>query len=168
MADRLLLLDRDGTLVVHVPYLHDPEQVELLPGVLQALRRFKAAGWKTAMVTNQSGVGRGYFPEERVREVNARLQELLEDCPLDLMLYCPHGPDHGCECRKPLTGMGLKAAEELQVELKNAVMVGDSDCDLELARALGIPGYRVGPDRSLLDVAGELLGEGVSAPSCQS
>lgn len=146
MDPKLALLDRDGTLIEHVPYLSDPGEVRLLPGTVRGLQALKALNFRLVLVSNQSGVGRGYFEEAAVRAVNERMQELLRPhgAELELMLYCPHAPQEDCSCRKPRPGMAEQACQLLSSTLEGAIMVGDSDCDMELAQALGIPGYRVG------------------------
>jgi D-glycero-D-manno-heptose 1,7-bisphosphate phosphatase len=142
---KLVLLDRDGTLIVHKPYLSDPDEVELLPGTVEGLRLLKEAGFLLAVVSNQSGVGRGYFGAEQVEAVNARLSELLraEGISLDGVYWCPHRPDEGCACRKPKTGMLLQACADLGVDVADCTVVGDSDCDVALAHVLGLPAYRL-------------------------
>lgn len=161
MNFKLALLDRDGTLIEHVPYLSDPHQVKLLPGTLQGLRQLRRRGYRLVLVSNQSGVGRGYFPALAVEAVNQRMQELLGQEALDLILYCPHEPRAGCDCRKPRTGMALEACRRLQATLEGALVVGDSDCDMELARNLGIAGYRLGsPELPRLDLLPGLLDQG--------
>lgn len=146
MNSRLALLDRDGTLIQHIPYLSDPAQVRLLPGVPEGLLELRRRQYKLVMVSNQSGVGRGYFAQEQVEKVNQRLQELLEPhgAQLDLMLYCPHAPQSNCDCRKPRPGLALMAAQKLNCGLEGGLVFGDSDCDMELALALKLPGLRMG------------------------
>lgn len=143
---RLALLDRDGTLIEHVHYLSDPAQVRLLPGVPEGLRELQSLGFLLVLVSNQSGVGRGYFPIEAVEQVNARMAELLLEhgVQLDLMLYCPHAPQLRCRCRKPADGMAHDAATALNTDLKGAIVVGDSDCDMLLAQEIGARGFRIG------------------------
>jgi D-glycero-D-manno-heptose 1,7-bisphosphate phosphatase len=113
-ARRAVFLDRDGTLVEEVPYLHDPELVRLVPGAAAALRDLAAAGFALAVVTNQAGVARGYYGQDAVELVHRRLRELLaaESVQLDGVWYCPHHPDgavarlaRACRCRKPGPGM---------------------------------------------------------------
>ena len=145
MNSRLALLDRDGTVIEHVHYLSDPEQVQLRPGTVAGLLELKRRNYRLVLVSNQSGVGRGYFSEAAVQAVNQRMQELLRPhgAELELMLYCPHTPQDNCACRKPRPGMAEQACRQLGATLEGAIVVGDSDCDMELARALGLPGYRV-------------------------
>jgi histidinol-phosphate phosphatase family protein len=134
-APDLVLLDRDGTLVVDVPYNGDPAQVRPMPGARRALDRLRADGVRLAVVSNQSGIGRGLLTESDVAAVNRRVEELLG--PLGPWLVCPHAPDHGCECRKPAPGLVLAAAERLGVDPQRCAVVGDIGADVEAARAAG-------------------------------
>jgi histidinol-phosphate phosphatase family protein len=130
-----VLLDRDGTLVVDVPYNGDPERVEPVPGAAEALARLRAAGVPTAVVSNQSGIARGLVTEAQVRAVNARVEALLG--PLGPWTWCPHGPGDGCRCRKPAPGLILRAAARLGVDPARCVVIGDIGADVEAARAAG-------------------------------
>ena len=130
-----VLLDRDGTLVHDVPYNGDPEKVEPMPGVEVALRRLRAAGLKTGVVTNQSGVARGLLTGEQVAAVNARVDELLG--PFDTWQVCPHGDGDGCVCRKPQPGMVHAAAAALAVPVEQCVVVGDTGMDVRAGQAAG-------------------------------
>lgn len=141
-----VLCDRDGTLVVDVPYNRDPEQVRPMPTVRRGLERLRAAGIATAIVSNQSGVARGLLRAEDVERVNRRVDELLG--PFDVTLWCPHGPDDGCRCRKPAPGMVEDAARHLGVDVTRCVVVGDIAADVEAAQAAGAWGILVPTDRT--------------------
>jgi histidinol-phosphate phosphatase family protein len=130
-----VLFDRDGTLVVDVPYNGDPQRVEPVPGAAEALARLRAERVATAVVSNQSGIGRGLVTEAQVRAVNARVEELLG--PLGPWTWCPHAPADGCDCRKPAPGLILRAAERLGVDPARCVVIGDIGADVEAARAAG-------------------------------
>lgn len=132
-------LDRDGTLVAERGYLANPDGLELLPGVPGALRALRDAGIPVIVVSNQSGVGRGLFPLARVYEVMARLRRTLreEGVELDAVYFCPHRPEEGCACRKPGTGLLLRAAEDQCVALASSVMVGDKRLDAATGQAAG-------------------------------
>jgi histidinol-phosphate phosphatase family protein len=130
-----VLFDRDGTLVVDVPYNGDPARVEPVPGAAAAVARLRAAGVPTAVVSNQSGVARGLLTEAQVRAVNARVEELLG--PLGPWAWCPHAPADGCDCRKPAPGLILRAAERLGVDPARCVVIGDIGADVQAARAAG-------------------------------
>lgn len=142
-----VLLDRDGTLIEERHYLADPAEVVLLPGAGAAVARWNASGVPVALVTNQSGVARGYFGEAAVEAVHQRLHELLaaEGARLDGVWFCPHHPDHGgpCACRKPAPGMAEQAAEGLGLDLARSWVIGDKLCDVELATAVGATGVLV-------------------------
>ena len=130
-----VLFDRDGTLVVDVPYNGDPGRVVAMPGAREAVERLRAAGVPTAVVSNQSGVGRGWVTAEQVEAVNRRVEELVG--PLGPWLVCLHGPGEGCRCRKPQAGLVEAAAEALGVEARDCVVIGDIGADVEAARSAG-------------------------------
>jgi histidinol-phosphate phosphatase family protein len=132
---RAVLFDRDGTLVVDVPYNADPEQVRPVPGAAAAVARVRAAGLAVGMVTNQSAVARGLATAEQVRAVNARVEQLLG--PFDTVQVCPHGEDDGCACRKPAPGMVHAAAAELGLAPYELAVVGDIGADVLAAAAAG-------------------------------
>ncbi|MGA2031202.1 MAG: HAD family hydrolase [Thermoguttaceae bacterium] len=136
---RFVALDRDGTIIVERNYLSSPEQVELLPGVGAGLRALRELGLGLLIVTNQSAVGRGYFDLARLEEIHARLRELLaaEGVTIDAIYCCPHTPENGCACRKPLPGLLERAACELGFAATECFVIGDKPCDVDLGRAFG-------------------------------
>jgi histidinol-phosphate phosphatase family protein len=144
-----VLFDRDGTLVVDVPYNGDPARVEPVPGAAAALARLRAAGIPTAVVSNQSGIARGVLTEAQVLAVNAEIERRLG--PLGPWAYCPHGPGDGCGCRKPAPGLIVAAAARLGVDPARCVVIGDIGADVEAARAAGarailVPNARTRPE----------------------
>lgn len=130
-----VLLDRDGTLVVDVPYNGDPQRVQPMPGARQALDRLRAAGIPLAVVSNQSGVARGLLDEAQVTAVNQRVEDLLG--PFGTWIVCPHDRRDGCACRKPRPGMLLEAARRLGVDPQRCAMIGDIGSDVRAGRAAG-------------------------------
>ena len=142
LSPAAVLFDRDGTLVKDVPYNGDPGRVELVAGAREALARLRAAGVPTGVVSNQSGVARGLISEAQVRAVNARVQELL-GAPVGPFAYCPHGPEDGCDCRKPAPGLIRRAAAQLGVDPTRCVVIGDIGADVQAARAAGARGILV-------------------------
>ncbi|WP_145784000.1 HAD-IIIA family hydrolase [Micromonospora taraxaci] len=136
-----VLLDRDGTLIEDVPYNGDPEKVRPVPGARAALDRLRAAGLRLAVVTNQSGLARGYFTGEQMRAVHARVEELLGR--FDAWLVCPHDDEDRCDCRKPAPGLVHAAARELGTTASRCVMVGDIGRDVAAALAAGATGVLV-------------------------
>ncbi|MDP9438110.1 MAG: HAD family hydrolase [Actinomycetota bacterium] len=141
-----VLLDRDGTLIVDVPYNGDPWRVAPMPGASEALDRLRGAGVPLAVVSNQSGIARGLIIREQVEAVNRRVEELLG--PFGVWAFCPHGPDDGCGCRKPTPGLVSRAAEELGVDPARCALIGDIGSDVEAARAAGARGILVPTERT--------------------
>ncbi|MGD8278025.1 MAG: HAD family hydrolase, partial [Gemmatimonadota bacterium] len=125
---RAVFLDRDGTILVEKNYLSDPDEVELIPGAADALRHLRDAGYVLVVITNQSGIARGYFDEPEYRAVERRMEELLEaeGVALDGSEHCPHHPQFTgpCECRKPGLALFRKAAETLDIELAASAFIG--------------------------------------------
>lgn len=141
-----VFLDRDGTVIEEKHYLCRPEDVELLPTAGETIARLNEMGMAVAIVTNQAGIARGYFPESRIAEVHARLDELLAQhgAKIERYEYCPHHPVEGlgsykidCDCRKPKPGMLTRAAAALNIDLSRSLMVGDRLGDLEAGAAAG-------------------------------
>jgi D-glycero-D-manno-heptose 1,7-bisphosphate phosphatase len=135
-----IFLDRDGVLIEEVNYLSEVGQVRLTRGAGPAVARLNRAGLPVVVVTNQAGVARGFFDEQRVREVHNYLNELLarDGASVDAYYYCPHHPTKGqgdykvaCSCRKPEPGMLLRAALEWSIDLEKSFLVGDKVCDLQ-------------------------------------
>jgi histidinol-phosphate phosphatase family protein len=139
---RFVFLDRDGTLVRDTGYPHRPEDYALLPGVPQALRRLQDAGFALAIVTNQSGIGRGLFGEGDFERFQDLLLDDLERAGVAIArtYHCPHHPDEGCPCRKPEPGMLWRARDELGAELGASWVIGDGARDVELAAHAGCHG----------------------------
>lgn len=142
---RFALIDRDGTINVEKHYLSDPGQVELYPGVAAAIRRLNRLNFGVVIVTNQSGVARGYFDMARLEEIHTRLYALLEaeGAVIDGIYICPHGPDEDCTCRKPLPGMVEQAVADHHFNPSQAFMIGDKEVDVELGRAVGATTFLV-------------------------
>jgi histidinol-phosphate phosphatase family protein len=136
-----VLFDRDGTLVVDVPYNGDPARVVPAPGARAALDRLRQAGVQLAVVSNQSGVARGLLTTAQVDDVNRRVEELLG--PLGPWFVCTHSPEDGCACRKPGPGMVRAAAEALGMPVTRCTVIGDTGADMEAARAAGARGVLV-------------------------
>jgi D-glycero-D-manno-heptose 1,7-bisphosphate phosphatase len=136
---RAALLDRDGTINVEREYLSDPAGVELLPNAVAGLRRLRALGYGLIVISNQSGVARGYFTMADVAAVNARLTALLREhgVTLDGIYVCPHAPDDNCACRKPAPGLIQQAAREHGFDPRASVMIGDKAIDIETGRQVG-------------------------------
>ena len=138
---RAVLFDRDGTLVVDVPYNGEPGLVQEMPGAREVLDALRGAGVAVGVVTNQSGIARGLLTREQVDAVNARVEEILG--PFALWEICPHGVGDGCQCRKPQPGMVLSACRRLGVDPAEAAVIGDIGADVQAAQAAGAPAVLV-------------------------
>jgi len=134
-----VFLDRDGTISEEVGYLNHASRFRMFPYVAAAIHRFNEAGLPVIVVTNQSGVGRGYFPESLVHAVNELMAQQLAEkgAKIDATYYCPHTSAQNCGCRKPRTGMLDRAALEYTLDLHRSFVVGDRYADVELARNAG-------------------------------
>jgi histidinol-phosphate phosphatase family protein len=135
----VVVLDRDGTINLERHYLADPAEVALLDGAAEGLRHLRGLGLDLLVVTNQSGVGRGYFTTETLAAIHGRLTECLaaEDVELAGIYVCPHAPGDGCRCRKPGTALLERAARELAFDPRDAFVIGDKASDIELGRRAG-------------------------------
>ena len=140
-----VFLDRDDTIIRDAEYLSRPEQVELLPGAAEAVARINAALVPVIVITNQSGIGRGYFTEGDYDRVRKRLDELLaaRGAHIDATYYCPHLPEEACECRKPGRLLFERAATEHGIDLDRALYIGNRYGDIEAGLKLGAPGVLV-------------------------
>lgn len=151
--EKIVFLDRDGTINKEVEYLYRPEDFILLPGVITALKELRNLGFKLVVITNQAGVARGYYKESDVDELHGYLNRLLkeEGVFIDHFFYCPHHPTHGigayhteCHCRKPDTGMFEMAEAFYQVDKSHSYMIGDKLIDTEAGRRYGVNTILVG------------------------
>jgi D-glycero-D-manno-heptose 1,7-bisphosphate phosphatase len=139
MAKRFVLIDRDGTLIVEKHYLCHPDQVDLIPGAAQALKRLRDADWGICVLTNQSGIARGYFATSQLADVHQKLMEKLSavGVHLDGIYVCPHSPEAECGCRKPALGMVHQAIAKHGFDPSEAWVIGDKEVDVELGHAAG-------------------------------
>ena len=142
---KAVFLDRDGTINLEKEYLYKPEEFEFTPGAAEGIRMLNQAGYLVVVVTNQSGVARGYYDEEDVRRLHGHIDNLLqlEGAWIDAWYFCPHHTagrepyNQQCTCRKPLPGMLHKAAEDFRIDLSRSWMVGDKIADVEAGMSAG-------------------------------
>ena len=153
---RFVFLDRDGTLNRDPGYVHRIEDYELLDGVEAGLLRLQKAGFHLAIVTNQSGIGRGYFSEEDFTAFQAHLVSDLESkgIRIERSFHCPHAPNARCSCRKPAPGLFEQAQEQLDADLSASWMIGDSPRDADAAEAAGLAGSVLVPCQQIKTKAG--------------
>ena len=140
-----VFFDRDGTLNQDSGYINSPSKLILLPGAAQAVARLNLAGIRVVLVTNQSGVARGFFTLAELHDIHEKLQSVLktEGAWLDAIFVCPHHPEEHCRCRKPNPGLLDQAATQFGLDLTCSYVVGDKDIDLELAHRVGALGVLV-------------------------
>ncbi len=148
-AAKIAFLDRDGTLIIEPAdeQVDRLDKIALVPGVIPALLRLREAGYEFAMVTNQDGLGTASFPEADFRRVQDFVLGLFRSQGIDFahVFVCPHKPADGCSCRKPSPGILGEAARSLNFDRERSFVAGDRETDLEFARNIGVPGYRVDP-----------------------
>ena len=143
---KVLFIDRDGTINVDCPYCWKVEDLRIYEDSISIMKEYSSRGYMIVIITNQSGINRGYFTVEDMERFNSHLIKRLSEkgVKIDALYYCPHRPDEGCRCRKPGTGMIEKAVRDLEVDLAQSIMVGDrDDIDGELARRTGMGYIRV-------------------------
>ena len=142
-----IFLDRDGTINEEMGYINHPDRFIVFPYVAESIRIFNSLGFVVVVVTNQSGIARGYFPESMVLELHERLLHMMKEngAKIDAIYYCPHHPVEGsgqyrqnCECRKPKPGMIVQAQKELNIDLQKSYMIGDRYKDVEFAKKVGV------------------------------
>lgn len=161
MSQPAVFLDRDGTVIVDQAYLDTIEGVELLPRAARGLVAMAEMGYLLVLITNQSGVARGYFAEEMVMAQYQRLQLLLESHQVSFaaMKYCPHAPDDDCDCRKPSPAMLQEAARELDIDLARSFMIGDKTSDVLAGQAAGCTAIRIGTLADAEDTQADYLAQ---------
>ena len=145
MKRRFVVLDRDGTIIEECSYLSAPEQIKLIPGAAAALRKLQELRLGLTVITNQSGVGRGYFDQQRLKEIHERFSQVLaaEGVRLDGLYCCPHAPEEGCLCRKPSIMLMQRASEELGFDLDRSFVIGDKMSDIEMGKQAGAKTFLV-------------------------
>ena len=138
-----VFIDRDGTIMHDADYCSDPKQVQIFEGASAALRQLKKVGYKIIVVTNQSGIGRGFFSEEHYRAVEAEVSRQVGNNLIDATYFCPDAPGQPSKCRKPAPGMVLEAAHDHDVDLGRSFLIGDKEIDAECAHNAGVRAIRV-------------------------
>jgi len=159
MSRPALFLDRDGVLNVDHGYVFRKADFEPIAGVFEALRLAVARGYILIIVTNQSGIGRGYFTQTDYDALEAYIRQLFADeaIPLTAIYHCPHHPDAKCDCRKPRPGMILRAAQDHDIDLPRSVMIGDKPSDAEAAQTAGVGKVElVTPERQIGEIISSL------------
>jgi D-glycero-D-manno-heptose 1,7-bisphosphate phosphatase len=157
---KAIFLDRDNTIIKDDGYFHDPDAIVFMPGAIEGLRELHRAKFLLFIITNQSGVGRGYFPESDVVAVHEKITAVLKEqkAPIEKIYYCPHTPEDNCPCRKPKPFLIFKAAQEFDIDLAKSFFIGDHMKDMEAGQGAGTATAWVGPpdkssESSLIDLS---------------
>ncbi|QIZ76848.1 D-glycero-beta-D-manno-heptose 1,7-bisphosphate 7-phosphatase [Ferrimonas lipolytica] len=170
MNQSAVFLDRDGVINVDHGYVHDVESFEFIPGTLEACVKLHRAGYALIVVTNQSGIARGYYDEQQFLQLSQWMREQFQQAgaPLTDVYYCPHHPDKGnapyigkCECRKPEPGMLLRAAKEHNIDLSDSIMIGDKYGDMLAGKLAEVRQCVLVRSGKSVDGKGEVLADSV-------
>ena len=167
MTNKAVFIDRDGTMAKDVHYCSRPEDFELFPNTPRAIRLLNQHGFKVIVITNQSGIARGYFTEEMLAKIHEKLKAELakQGAFVDAIYYCPHHPDDNCDCRKPKPKLALHAVKDFDIDLKRSFVLGDLRMDVDMGKTIGCKTILIGdtplvnegkakPDAIALDVLG--------------
>ncbi len=156
---KAVFIDRDDTIVKDVPYCSRPEDLHIFPGVGRSIKKLNDVGYLVVLVTNQSGVSRGYFDEAMLTKIHEKLRKDLEadGATIDAIYYCPHHPDDKCSCRKPATGMIERAVRDLSIDLRSSFVIGDGDHDVAMGEKAGCVAFKVGKGFAFNDAVDKIL-----------
>ncbi len=162
-GQRAVFIDRDDTIAKDVPYCDDPDKFVPFDFVPASIKRLNDAGYLVILVTNQSGIGRGYFDESTLESIHDKLRSVVESGGgrIDDIFYCPHKPEDNCACRKPEIGMGVSAVMKYGINPKASYMVGDNDKDVEFGNRLGCRSIKVSETFTFEDAVDAILGHPV-------
>jgi len=140
MRNKAVFIDRDGTINVNVEYLDNPDGFQMYIGVAEGIKLLKDNGFKIIVITNQSGIARGYFSEKTLEKIHERMKKelLKKGATLDAIYYCPHHPDDNCDCRKPNTGLFKKAVKDFDIDTSRSFIIGDMTIDVEAGHRMGL------------------------------
>lgn len=149
MRNKAIFIDRDGTINVNVDYLDNPDDFQMYPGVAEGIKLLSDNGFKIIVVTNQSGIARGYFSEETLEKIHERMKDELSQkgASVDAIYYCPHHPDDNCTCRKPNTGLLEEAVKDFDIDPSQSFVIGDRMLDVEAGHKIGLKTVLVPEDK---------------------
>lgn len=157
---KAIFFDRDGVInKERKNYVKNTSELEIFPNIVEPIKKLRGSGFSIIVITNQSAINRGLTTHQKVSEIHSTIQEFLKKngTYIDRFYYCPHKPDENCQCRKPKPGLFLRAADELQLNLKLSWMIGDSDTDIQAALAAGCKSLKISSNYKLQDAIQEIL-----------
>lgn len=165
--NKAVFIDRDGTIARDVPYCSRLEDFELLPEAAEGIKLLNKHGFKIVVVTNQSGISRGYFSKETLAAIHDKMQcELAKlGARVDAIYYCPHQPDDNCECRKPKPRMVHQAASDINIDLGQSYVIGDNDMDIEMGKNVGCKTILIGDKNRQREMDKQMPCPDYTAPS---
>jgi D-glycero-D-manno-heptose 1,7-bisphosphate phosphatase len=165
MLHKAVFLDRDGTIARDVHYCRDPRDFKLLPRVPAAIRLLNQQGYQVIVITNQSGIARGYFTEHTLSMIHQKMKTELRkhNASIDAIYICPHHPDEQCECRKPKPTLLLRAASDIGIALEQSYMIGDDVKDVQAGRAAGCRTVWLTTDPNQRDAEPQRTGDHIAA-----
>jgi len=136
---KAVFIDRDGTINVNVGYIDNPDKFQMYPGIAKGIKLLQDNGFKIIVITNQSGISRGFFTEETLKKIHERMMKELskKDASIDGLYFCPHHPKDNCNCRKPKTEMFEKAIKKHDVDVSKSFVIGDRMLDVEVGHRIG-------------------------------
>jgi histidinol-phosphate phosphatase family protein len=157
---KAVFIDRDDTIAPDVPYCDDPKKFNVFDHVPESIKKLNDAGYMVIIVTNQSGIGRGYFDEDTLSRIHEKMKSQIGEAGgrIDDIFYCPHSPEENCSCRKPEIGLGEQAIEKYGIATSRSFMIGDSDKDVEFGKGIGCRTFRVDESFTFSDAVSEILG----------
>ena len=140
MGNKAVFIDRDGTINVNVEYLDTPDEFKMYPTVAEGIKLLKEKGYKIIVITNQSGIARGFFSEETLEKIHQRMKNELNEkgATIDAIYHCPHHPDAKCDCRKPNTALIERAIRDFDIDTENSFFIGDRMLDVEAGHKIGV------------------------------
>jgi len=152
MGNRAVFIDRDGTINVNSGYISNPDQFKMYPNVAKGIKLLYNEGFKIIIITNQSGIARGYFSKEKLEEIHDKMKKGLseENVEIDAIYYCPHHPDENCKCRKPKPGLLEQAIKDFDIDVNNSFFIGDRMLDVEAGKKVGCRTVLIPEDKELV------------------
>jgi len=149
MGNRAVFIDRDGTINVNYGYISDPDDFKMYPGVAKGIKLLNEKGFKIIVITNQSGIARGYFSKGVLENIHEKMKKELSNkgANVDAIYYCPHHPDEHCNCRKPNPGLLEKAVKEFDIDTEKSFIIGDRMLDVEVGYKIGCKTVLVPEDK---------------------
>lgn len=153
MGRKAVFIDRDGTINTNFGYITDPNDFKMYPGVAEGIKLLKEKGFKIIIITNQSGIARGYLSKEKLKEIHEKMtDELFEKgTSIDAIYYCPHHPDDKCDCRKPNYGLIKRAVKDLDIDTRHSYIIGDRMLDVEAGHNAGLKTVLVPEDKEKIE-----------------